>query len=61
MRYVFGGCTLDTELYELYWVGMWVPLRPKVFQLLAYLSMLCRFSCSHGCRIRRRAPAGQDS
>ncbi len=37
MRYVFGDCTLDTERYELRRAGVWIPLRPKVFQLLAYL------------------------
>jgi len=37
MRYVFGDCRLDTERYELHRAGMRIPLRPKVFQLLAYL------------------------
>jgi class 3 adenylate cyclase/tetratricopeptide (TPR) repeat protein len=37
MRYVFGGYSLDTECYELRHAGVRIPLRPKVFQLLAYL------------------------
>jgi DNA-binding winged helix-turn-helix (wHTH) protein len=37
MRYVFDDCTLDTERYELRRAGIRIPLRPKVFQLLAYL------------------------
>jgi DNA-binding winged helix-turn-helix (wHTH) protein/GGDEF domain-containing protein len=37
MRYVFGDYTLDTECYELRRIGVRIPLRPKVFQLLAYL------------------------
>src|SRR5215813_1664641 len=37
MRYVFGDYTLDTECYELRRAGVRIPLRPKVFQLLAYL------------------------
>jgi DNA-binding winged helix-turn-helix (wHTH) protein len=37
MRYVFGDCTLDTEYYELHRAGVRIPVRPKVFQLLAYL------------------------
>jgi DNA-binding winged helix-turn-helix (wHTH) protein/tetratricopeptide (TPR) repeat protein len=37
MRYVFGACTLDTERYELHRAGVRIPVRPKVFQLLAYL------------------------
>lgn len=41
MRYVFGDCTLDTERYELRRAGVWIPLRPKVFQLLVYLITHC--------------------
>jgi DNA-binding winged helix-turn-helix (wHTH) protein len=37
MRYVFDDCTLDTERYELRRASVRIPLRPKVFQLLAYL------------------------
>jgi DNA-binding winged helix-turn-helix (wHTH) protein len=37
MRYVFDDCTLDTECYELRRAGVRIPLRPKVFRLLAYL------------------------
>lgn len=37
MRYVFGDCVLDTECYELHRAGVRIPLRRKVFQLLAYL------------------------
>ena len=37
MRYVFGAYTVDTERYELYRAGMRIPVRPKVFQLLAFL------------------------
>ena len=37
MRYVFGDYTLDTQLQELCRSGQLIPLRPKVFQLLAYL------------------------
>ena len=37
MRYVFGDYTLDTQLQELWRTGQRIPLRPKVFQLLAYL------------------------
>ena len=37
MRYVFGDCTLDTERYELHRAGVRIPVRSKVFQLLAYL------------------------
>jgi DNA-binding winged helix-turn-helix (wHTH) protein len=37
MRYVFGDYTLNTECYELRHAGVRIPLRPKVFQLLAYL------------------------
>src|SRR5262245_17358223 len=39
MRYVFGDYTLDTQLQELCRTGQLIPLRPKVFQLLAYLLM----------------------
>jgi DNA-binding winged helix-turn-helix (wHTH) protein len=37
MRYVFGDCTLDTELYVVQRTGLTIPLRPKVFQVLHYL------------------------
>ncbi|MGH8068267.1 MAG: AAA family ATPase [Candidatus Entotheonellia bacterium] len=37
MRYVFGDYTLDTRQYELRRAGAPIPLRPKVFHLLAYL------------------------
>ena len=37
MRYVFGDYTLDTRRYELRRAGVPIPLRPKVFHLLAYL------------------------
>src|SRR5437899_2142689 len=37
MRYVFGDYTLDPECYELRRGGVRLPLRPKVFELLAYL------------------------
>ncbi|MGH8067530.1 MAG: AAA family ATPase, partial [Candidatus Entotheonellia bacterium] len=37
MRYRFGDYTLDTERYELCRAGTLVKLRPKVFEVLAYL------------------------
>jgi DNA-binding winged helix-turn-helix (wHTH) protein len=37
MRYVFGDYVLDTLCYELRQAGAAIPLRPKVFQVLAYL------------------------
>jgi DNA-binding winged helix-turn-helix (wHTH) protein len=37
MWYVFGDCTLDTELYVVQRTGLTIPLRPKVFQVLHYL------------------------
>ncbi len=37
MRYIFNDCVLDTERHELRRTGELVRLRPKVFQLLAYL------------------------
>jgi DNA-binding winged helix-turn-helix (wHTH) protein/class 3 adenylate cyclase len=37
MHYVFGAYHLDPQCYELYHAGVLVPLRPKVFQVLAYL------------------------
>src|SRR5262245_13531507 len=37
MRYRFGDWTLDTLRYELQRAGAPVPVRPKVFQVLAYL------------------------
>ena len=37
MHYIFGPYHLDTQRYELHHAGVLVPLRPKVFQVLAYL------------------------
>jgi DNA-binding winged helix-turn-helix (wHTH) protein/class 3 adenylate cyclase len=37
MLYIFGEWTLDTQRYELTHAGVPIPLRPKVFQVLAYL------------------------
>src|SRR3989442_647241 len=37
MPYVFGAYHLDPQRYELHHAGVLVPLRPKVFQVLAYL------------------------
>src|SRR5262245_50252279 len=37
MRYVFGDYSLDTQRYELSRAGVLIALRPKVFQVLAYL------------------------
>ena len=37
MRYAFADCVLDTQLYTLTRAGCPRPLRPKVFQALAYL------------------------
>jgi DNA-binding winged helix-turn-helix (wHTH) protein len=37
MRYLFDGYVLDTQRYELHRAGTRVHLRPKGFQLLAYL------------------------
>ena len=37
MDYVFGAYRLDTQRYELTHAGVPIPLRPKVFQVLAYL------------------------
>ncbi|HEY5871220.1 MAG TPA: AAA family ATPase, partial [Candidatus Tectomicrobia bacterium] len=37
MHYIFGVYHLDTQRYELHHAGVLVPLRPKVFQVLAYL------------------------
>src|SRR5919106_800852 len=37
MRYVFGHYVLDTLRYELRQAGAVIPLRPQVFQVLAYL------------------------
>ena len=37
MQYAFSDYTLDTQRYELRRTGALVPLRPKVFHLLAYL------------------------
>src|SRR6266581_4532605 len=37
MPYVFGAYHLDPQRYERHHAGVLVPLRPKVFQVLAYL------------------------
>ncbi len=37
MLYIFEGYTFDTKRYELSQAGNLIPLRPKVFQMLAYL------------------------
>ena len=37
MDYVFGAYRLDTQRYELTHAGVPIPLRPKVFQVSAYL------------------------
>ena len=37
MPYVFGDFILDPQRYELVRAGTLIPLRPKVFQVLAYL------------------------
>jgi DNA-binding winged helix-turn-helix (wHTH) protein len=37
MRYVFGDYCLDTQRYELHRGRVPIPLRPKVYQVLAYL------------------------
>src|SRR5882724_288184 len=37
MLYVFGAYHLDPQRYELHHAGVLMPLRPKVFQVLAYL------------------------
>jgi DNA-binding winged helix-turn-helix (wHTH) protein len=37
MDYVFGAYRLNTQRYELTHAGVPIPLRPKVFQVLAYL------------------------
>jgi DNA-binding winged helix-turn-helix (wHTH) protein/tetratricopeptide (TPR) repeat protein/class 3 adenylate cyclase len=37
MLYIFSEWTLNTQRYELTHAGVPVPLRPKVFQVLAYL------------------------
>jgi class 3 adenylate cyclase/predicted ATPase len=37
MRYVFGDYFLDAQRYELHRAGKPVPLRPKAFEVLAYL------------------------
>jgi DNA-binding winged helix-turn-helix (wHTH) protein len=37
MHYIFGPYHLDTQRYELHHAGVLVPLRPKVFKVLAYL------------------------
>ena len=41
MRYVFGDCTLDTEIYVVQRTGLTIPLRLKVFQVLHYLLRHC--------------------
>jgi class 3 adenylate cyclase len=37
MRYIFDDYVLDTQRYELHGAGTRIHLRPKVFQVLAYL------------------------
>ena len=37
MRYLFDDYVLDTQRYELHRAGTPIHLRPKVFQVLAYL------------------------
>jgi DNA-binding winged helix-turn-helix (wHTH) protein len=37
MRYLFGDYCLDTQQYELYLGSVPIPLRPKVYKVLAYL------------------------
>src|SRR5215468_3600621 len=37
MHYVFGVYQLEPQRYELHHAGVLAPLRPKVFQVLAYL------------------------
>ena len=37
MRYTFGDYILDSQRYELHRAGKPVPLRPKAFEVLAYL------------------------
>jgi DNA-binding winged helix-turn-helix (wHTH) protein len=37
MRYMFGDYTLDTQCYELDRAGMPIKVRPKVFDVLAFL------------------------
>ena len=37
MRYVFGDCLFDTQLYVLHRAGQTHTLRPKVFEVLHYL------------------------
>src|SRR5262249_43564772 len=37
MRYIFDDYVLDTQRYELHRAGTSVHLRPKMFQVLAYL------------------------
>ncbi len=37
MDYVFGAYRLNPQRYELTHAGVPIPLRPKVFQVLAYL------------------------
>src|SRR5262249_6038988 len=37
MLYVFGNAALDTQRYELHCAGDLIALRPKAFDLLAYL------------------------
>jgi hypothetical protein len=39
MRYIFGDCTLDTELYVVQRTGLTIPLRLKVFRC-------CTISCA---------------
>jgi DNA-binding winged helix-turn-helix (wHTH) protein len=37
MRYLFGDYCFDTQRYELHRSSVPIPLRPKVYQVLAYL------------------------
>src|SRR5215475_7313196 len=39
MHYLFGDYCLDTQRYELHRGRVPIPLRPKVYQVLAYLLM----------------------
>ena len=38
MLLIFEDCTLDVRRYELRRAGKFIPLRTKVFQVLAYLA-----------------------
>ena len=39
MRYLFGDYCLDTQRYELHRGSVPIPLRPKMYRVLAYLLM----------------------